>query len=238
MKKELLLMALMLGMAVSASAQQVRFGIEGGMNLSGIKTNDDKESNPKGLSAGWQIGGTASYEFKNHITLMSGLTLMHTQRNGKFSPSYGGYFPKAEVKSNQLTLPIKAGYDFHVGKALSITPFVGLYASYHFSGGSGNMDYYNHAYYYGEEPVKARWKAMNSFSYQTYIYDENGEITNTSIEEFAPLRRWTWGAVGGVNATINDHYTISLQYMEDFKRIHKDLNFRDYSLMLSVGYKF
>ena len=237
MKKVLLLTALVLGLIANAHAQQVKFGIEGGMNLSGIRTNDDRQS-PRGLSAGWQIGGTASYEFKNHITLSSGIIFMNTQRNAKFLPWYGGYFPTAEVKSNQLTLPLKAGYTFQIGKSLSITPAVGLYASYHFSGGLGNMDYYNHAYHLGQDPVKARWGAMHSFNYYVSIYNENGEIENSFVEEIDPLRHWTWGAVGGINATIKDHYTISLQYMEDIKRIQRELNFRDYSLMLSVGYKF
>ncbi len=238
MKKVLLLTALVLGVVTSAQAQQVKFGIEGGMNLSGIRTNDDRESNPKGLSLGWQIGGTATYEFNNHITLMSGLTLMHTQRNAEFLPWYGGYFPKAEMKTNQLTLPLKAGYTIHISDALRITPFVGAYASYHFSGGNGNMDYYDHAYHYMQEPTKAKWGAMYRFNYYTYEYNENLEVVNTSTEYIDPLRHWTWGATGGINATIKDHYTISLQYMEDIKRIQKELNFRDYSLMLSVGYKF
>ena len=238
MKRLMTLLALMLCMTMAIQAQKVRFGIEGGMNLSGIRTNDDRESNPRGLSAGWQIGGTASYEFKNHITLMTGLTLMHTQQNAKFSPSMGGYFPKAEVKTNQLILPLKAGYTFHIGNALSITPFAGLYASYHFSGGDGSMDYYNHAYHLGEEPVKAKWGAMDAFSYNTYIYNEDGEVKGSSTNQIAPIRHWTWGAVGGINATFKNHYTVSLQYMEDIKRIQKNLNFRDYSMMLSVCYKF
>lgn len=218
-------------------AQQVRFGVEGGMNLSGIKTNDDRESNPKGLSLGWQISGTATYEFNNHITLMSSLTLMHTWRKAKFSPWYGGYFPKVEIKTNQLTLPLKAGYTFHICDALSITPFLGSYASYHFSGGNGNINHYE--YVNGSQTlINAKWGAMHRFNYYIYIVDENGDIINASMEYIDPLRHWTWGATGGINATIKDHYTISLQYMEDIKRIQKELNFRVYSLMLSLSYKF
>ncbi|MBR3626000.1 MAG: outer membrane beta-barrel protein [Bacteroidaceae bacterium] len=237
MKRLLTLMALMLCMAVVTQAQKVRFRIEGGMNLSGIRTNDDRESNPRGLCAGWQICGTVSYEFKKHITLISGLTLMHTQRNAKFSPWYGGYFPKAEVKTNQLVLPLKAGYSIHIGKLLRITPSAGLFASYHISGGDGNMNH--HEFVNGElNMIKARWNPMHDFSYYSYAVNEKGEESGSYISNITSVRHWTWGAVGGINATIKNHYTVSLQYMEDIKRIQKDLNFRDYSMMLSVGYKF
>lgn len=218
-------------------AQKISLGFETGINLCSIKANDDMNSHSKGMSAGWQIGGTASYVFKNNITLLSAITFMHTQRKAEFTPWKGNTFPEAQIKSNQITLPIKIGYTFLMNDIVCITPLIGTFVSYHFNGGHGNMNHYD--YVNGERTLtKAKWNPMHEFTYYAYGVNEGGQAIEAYKNHLASLRRWTWGAVGGINATFKDHYTASLQYMEDIKRIHKDLNFRDYSLVLSVGYIF
>lgn len=54
----------------------------------------------------------------------------------------------------------------------------------------------------------------------------------------SPLRKWTYGGVAGLKAVIGKHYTVSLDYFEALKRIHKMCSLRDYGLQLSVGYRF
>jgi hypothetical protein len=67
-----------------------------------------------------------------------------------------------------------------------------------------------------------QWNPMKGFP------DETGEA----------FRHWTYGGIVGVKAVIAGHYTVSLDYSEDIKRILRVGSLRTYGFRLNVGYRF
>lgn len=224
MRKVATIILSVFALSISVSAQQVKFGVEAGANLSHFKTSGEYHAKKKGgMGVGFQIGGTVDYEFKHHWILMSGVSFMQTKSNMELADNTIFYFPDTEIKLNHLMLPIKAGYNISICKNLSITPFIGIYGSYNFNAGSSSLKI-------GDKTDK--WKPMNGYSYA--LPDDNIPYKAT----ITPLEHWTCGAMIGAKAVVANHYTISFQYNEAIKEIQNQCNLRNYGYQLSVGYQF
>ncbi|MBR1940023.1 MAG: porin family protein [Bacteroidaceae bacterium] len=225
MKKGILLMALMLVMAVSASAQQLKFGIEGGMNISSFRSYYGYAwEKPNGLTPGFQLGATVDWNISKHWVLGSGLTFMHIQNKMKTKDEA----IHANIRLNRLVAPLKIGYEFAIGNDWKIMPSLGMFASYNI-GGTSSMDYL----YDGNGTIKHHhWNSLDGCD--GLPTGEGSKYREMGME---PLRHFTYGGIAGVKATFKDHYTISLNYMEEMKRLHKT-GLHTYNYSLSVGYKF
>lgn len=215
---------------IPLSAQQVKFGVETGINLSHYK-NTNNAQQKGGMGVGFQVGGTVDYQFKHHWMLMSGLSFMQTKSNMELSCyDLTSHFPDTEIKLNHLTIPIKIGYDIHVCKYFDLIPYIGVYGSYDF--GAGNCDVTTRPNNVDAAKID-KWKPMDGYSY-TIPMEKPYEYT-TTIE---PFRKWTYGGLGGVKAVIANHYTISFQYYEAIKKAQKQCKLRNYGYQISVGYQF
>ena len=72
MKRLMTLMALLLSMVVATQAQKVRFGIEGGMNISSFRSYYGYAwEKPDGLTPGFQLGATVDWNISKHWVLGS-----------------------------------------------------------------------------------------------------------------------------------------------------------------------
>ena len=58
----------------------------------------------------------------------------------KFSPYMVTHFPKTDTKINNLILPLKIGYNFHITERFCLMPSIGLYAAYGFSAGNSSLE--------------------------------------------------------------------------------------------------
>ncbi len=215
-------------------AQEFHWGVEAGMNLTHFKGLHKLMSEKVGgMKLGGQVGVTVDYEFKRHWMLLSGLTFMNTKSNMKLGSTFGGFpFPDTEIKLNHLVLPVKVGYNFRIRENLNLIPSIGLYAMWNFNAGSSSIAYPGKQEAEGKSMIYTQWKPMDGFSYVVF---EDPRIITDGI---SPLRKWTYGGVAGLKAVIGKHYTVSLDYFEALKRIHKMCSLRDYGLQLSVGYRF
>lgn len=224
-----IIITLILGILIfsmPAAAQQVKFGVEAGANLSHFKSSGEYHAQKKGgMGGGFQIGGTVDYEFRRHWVLMSGVSFMQTQSNMELADHTIFYFPDTEIKLNHLMLPIKVGYNITICKSFSVAPFIGIYGSYNFNAGSSSLKV-------GDKEDK--WKPMSGYSYSFPDTDIPYEYKAT----INPLRHWTYGAMVGVKAVVANHYTISVQYNEAIKQIQAQCKLRNYGYQLSVGYLF
>lgn len=139
------------------------------------------------------------------------------------------YFPKTEIKMNNLILPLKMGYNIRVSDKLSLIPSVGVYASYGFGAENCSLDVIHQE---GDnittEPAK--WKPLDGFSYKA------GEPNNSG--NLQAFRRWDYGGIVGMKAVIADHYTISFDYRVGIKKIQAQNGLRNSTFQFSVGYRF
>lgn len=211
---------------IPASAQQVKFGVEAGANLSHYKSSKNHAQKEGGMGVGFQIGGTVDYEFKHHWMLMSGVSFMQTQSKMELIDASVFYFPNTEIKLNHLFIPLKVGYNIPLCKNINLIPFIGIYGSLNFSAGNCSLTATS-------GNISDKWKPMNGYSYivpSDLPYDHEVKLN--------AFRNWSYGAIGGVKAVIASHYTVSLQYYESIMKIQKQCGLRNYGYQLSVGYLF
>lgn len=126
-------MALLACGAMTASAQQakeLRFGVEGGMNVSKI-TNQNSD-----WRLGFTVGGRLEYNFTNSFYMNAGL--LWSQKGSKFSTSQSvaGYTVTGTYKSNPgyIEIPVDFGYRFNVGNGVSIFGQTGPYFAFGVAG--------------------------------------------------------------------------------------------------------
>lgn len=233
MKKILTILLLTLWL-VPYSFAQVKFGVETGMNLSHYKTSSRYQAQKKGgMEAGFQLGGTVDYTFCHHWLLISGASFIQTQSKMELADYMNFYFPNTKIKQNHIVVPLKVGYNFHLGKKFSLVPFIGIYGSYNFSAGKCPLD----IAYPSESGVrieKTKWNPMKGYSYII----PNANLPYDYEAKLSALRHWTYGGTGGIKAIIADHYTISFSYYEAIKKVQKQCSLRNYGYQLSVGYQF
>lgn len=216
---------------VCKASAQVKVGVEAGANLSRMVGTSSLPSE-KTAKVGGQLGVNVDYEFKNRWMLMSGLTFVRMQGelelgenyNGASADSYANLssfmkFPEVQTKINYLQVPLKLGYHFRLNERFSMIPSAGAYFAYGFSAGKCDLKVLD-----GEtgEVSATQWKPLDGKK-------ERG------LDGF---RKWDWGAVVGVKAVWNQHYTLSLDYSYGVKKALADYELRNTGFRLSIGYRF
>lgn len=232
MKAKLLNSIILLMLFTFPLSAQVRFGIEGGMNLSHYLSGSSKFGAEQvgGMKAGFQLGATVDYEIGDHWMLISGLSWLQNRSTMKMTDHMVSYFPKTEIKMNNIVLPLKVGYAFHLADKVSLIPSVGAYASYGFSAGSCSLDViYPLEESDGVRTESTTWKPQDGFFYQ---------VSENNYGSLQAFRHWDYGAIAGIKAVIADHYTVGLNYTVGLKKVQKQNDLRNSTFQLSVGYRF
>ncbi len=214
------------------ASQQVKFGVEAGANLSHyLASQKHTAEQTGGMKAGFQVGATVDYEFKKHWTLSSGLTLLQNRSTMKFSPYMVTHFPKTDTKINNLILPLKIGYNFHITERFCLMPSIGLYAAYGFSVGNSSLEIVQPDGE-GARTETHQWNPMKGYSYPIEGSPNNAHALLT------PFRHWEYGGTAGLKAIIAEHYTVSFNYMVGIKQVHDLLGLRNSNFQLNIGYRF
>ena len=237
MKKMLLLFSAFAFCGILSTHAQLKLGVEAGVNLTQFQCNEKGHaSTPFGMGAGFQVAGTVDYEFRSHWVVASGLTFAWTQSDVELTcPSLGNatLWPKVNVRLNHLMLPVKVGYDFHIGKHVNLMPSVGLYAAYNFTVGKSTLQRLD--YDADDSPAgftQHQYDPMDGYSYSVPTHNP------LYPAEISPFRRWEGGAMGGVKAIIKQHYTFSVDYYQSFSEVQSSNDLRSSGLMISVGCRF
>lgn len=237
MKKHLLVLALS-AMSVYPAMSQVKWGIEAGMTASRIAVGQ-KVTESEASSAGMQVGLTVDYSFGKKWMLMSGLSLV--QKGGEIGRELttnagnvnlfnsGPAVNHVSFKMNYLELPVKIGYSFDVCRNVNLIPSIGVYAAYGFNAGDCSLDVYRTYETYGAY-MPDNWKPFNGY---------NGMKENQTLSTpLNKVERWDFGGVVGLKAIVSDHYTASFSYSHSIKAIQSQLDLRNSTFQLSVGYRF
>ncbi|WP_029272291.1 porin family protein [Flavobacterium sp. KJJ] len=106
-----------------ANAQNVKFGVKGGFNLSSLKGNIENET-PK---FGFQLGGLAEFKLTDKFYIQP--ELLFSTQGGKYQQSGVDYLYKQELNSSYLNIPIMAKYYIIDKLSLEAGPQVGFLLS-------------------------------------------------------------------------------------------------------------
>lgn len=235
MRKALSISLISLLVSLTASAQ-VKFGVEAGMNASQTLSGAYAETN--GRVSGFQVGATVDYQFSKHWALMSGLSFV--QKGGELNQNLfvsGGNgtsfllaappFDRISLKMNYIELPLKIGYSFRVSDNLILIPSIGVYGAYGFNAKSCALNALHVKGNRNFEYAPTQWKPFDGYSDPA---DSRSRLDKVS--------RWDLGGVVGVKAVISDHYTASFNYSQGIRKVQRELELRNSSFQLSVGYRF
>lgn len=231
--KKILFFGLVLLAPFYANAQQVKFGLEVGMNSSQTIASDNTYKTD-GRVSGMQIGLTADYSLSEKWILMSGLSFV--QKGGQLTqePLYyskeGSYAanPTKLFKSylNYIELPLKLGFSFNVGEKLRLIPNIGVYAAYGFNGKSSPLAIYRYS-----DVTK-----QGNYSFESWKpFNGHGDKDGGALSKY---ERFDLGGIVGVKAIVADHFTASFNYSHGITQAQQQISARNSSLQLSVGYQF
>lgn len=203
---------------------QVKVGVEAGANLSKFVGNGSSPSEKGEFKAGYQLGVTADYKFKNHLTLMSGVSFIRRNGDLKLGLNYAGgtsvmAYPKVETKINYLQIPFGLGYNFHIGENFNLIPFAGVYVAYGFGAGKCALEVMGDN---ASQITSIGWKPLQGLK-------EQG---------LGAFRHWDWGGTAGVKTVIAKHYTVSVGYSLGIMKAQPGYGLRNSTLQMSVGYCF
>ena len=124
MKKfyKVFLVAIAVLFSTATYAQDLKFGVNAGMNLSNMSGDYDNTK----ANIGFQVGVTVDYFLTPEIFLQSGLSF--TTKGVKFDDLPGISDPK--IGESYLQLPIRVGYSIPVSDGFNINFNVGPYLAY------------------------------------------------------------------------------------------------------------
>ncbi|TDX09484.1 porin family protein [Flavobacterium sp. S87F.05.LMB.W.Kidney.N] len=87
-----------------ANAQDVKFGLKGGINLSSF-SGDIEDASSK---VGFQVGGFAEFKLTDKFSIQP--ELLYSTQGAKFEESEVNYFYKEKINTNYLNVPVMAKY--------------------------------------------------------------------------------------------------------------------------------
>ncbi|MDR0973973.1 MAG: PorT family protein [Prevotellaceae bacterium] len=199
MKTKIMVVSLFVLMTAGAvHAQNVRFGIRGGLNFASLNeyeipvaTREEAEMDER---LGLYAGAFVQVDLSEKVGLETGL--FYTQLGGRDKED--DYGEQYEVKANPsyLQLPVSIFYKFTV-KQLTLYPSVGLYAGY---GLSGKMK--------GSGSVTNRDETVTQIDFDDDYFDT-----------FA--RKFDIGGTIGIHAAYSK-FILSLTYDRGFVRVNKE----------------
>lgn len=228
-----LIMAFVAIIIASSANAQIKFGIETGINASKLLVSSPSKAEQNGgMKFGFQIGGTIDYNLGNSFILMSGLSFQQTRTEAKLLDHEVVFFPKTEIKLNNLFVPVKIGYNIKINDKLSIIPSFGLYVNYAFDAGKSKIDIIETSGETNYKTTSTTWKPTDGLTYK--VSDE--PITHyASLQAF---RNWTVGGIGGIKMILCDHYTLSLNYSCGINYMQSQNSLKNSSFQAAIGYRF
>lgn len=220
--QKVIICALMAVVAVGASAQGIRYGVEGGLNVS-------SPMNADGTKCGFSVGVNAQLPLNGAWYLEGALKLSSKPFSIKENYYDGGYWEgpgdpfeltaKADMTPYYLNIPIHAGYKMALGDNLDLSLSAGPYF------GIG---------LWGKGTTKVTVKG----NVPAGVDIEPGEYKVDNVFKDSDMRRFEIGV--GVKAGLEfmDHYRLSVGYDIQLNSMMKSDDYYNQVVSVSLGYTF
>ena len=218
--KKFFICLLMGAMAAGAGAQGLRYGVEGGLNVS-------SPMNADGTKCGFNIGATAEYGFQSECFVSGALKLSSKPfkaKQGYVAGDFDGSDTGAvdvcvEMTPYYLNIPIHAGYRMGLGDNVKLSVSAGPYLGVGLWGkGTGTVKVS------GDVPSDLDIKA--------------GKYKVDNVFKDSDLRRFEIGASVKAGLEFKDRYRLSVGYDIQLNSMMKDDDYYNQVVSVSVGYMF
>lgn len=222
--KKFFIGALMATVAVGAGAQGMRYGIEGGLNVS-------SPMNADGTKCGFNIGVNAEYGFQSGWFLSGALKLSSKPFSIKESYYAGDFWDgglsgdgfemrtKFNITPYYLNIPLHAGYKMALGDNLNLSLSAGPYFGIGLWGkGTAIVDIK------GDAPAG--------------VDVEPGKYKTDNVFKDSGMRRFEIGVGVKAGLEFKDHYRLSVGYDIQLNSMVKSDDYYNQVVSVSVGYMF
>lgn len=223
---KLIFLTLALFLCINASSQNspFRFGVNAGMNLSNAMIGT-VETNGSSFRTGYQIGLTVDYAISGKFNILSGLSFIvkGSQIEDLDYMSYTGGTPDFTNKFEQqyIQLPLFGAYKINLSDDLNLMFGIGPYFAYGVGGKSKRI--LNRGVY-GDGSTEREFDTFGDNEEYTY---------------FDQLKRFDFG----LGALVNLEYkkiNLNIGYDQGLTNSAQSeyYEYRNYSLIFSLGYKY
>jgi opacity protein-like surface antigen len=131
MKKVFLTVAVVVAIAVSASAQ-IKVSGTAGLNLSSMVSSYGSKSETSDSKAGLKLGVLGEYSFSDYLGVQAGLVF--SQKGGAYKDSGPGYSSERKTTLNYLQIPVNAVGRYKLNDDFAVTALAGPYVAFALSG--------------------------------------------------------------------------------------------------------
>ncbi len=119
--RKLLFAAAVLILAATLNAQEIRFGVKGGLNIGFLKTKYDGSSEKSGSLTSFYLGARTEYGMSEKMSIQG--ELLYQTFGGKYQ--FDGQMEEDKIKLSELSLPIVLKY-YIVPQKLSVNGGISL----------------------------------------------------------------------------------------------------------------
>ena len=137
MKKTIIAATLFTACCLHAQAQTWSYGLHAGINSSGYTGGKAYTIYGNSDRIGYEVGGDIRYTLHGGLLFASGLSILQTGGQFAVMSDYVGAtghgetaFPEVNTRLLSAEIPLKAGWDFRLGRNVVLSPHIGAYARY------------------------------------------------------------------------------------------------------------
>ena len=204
-------------------AQGVKYDVHAGANLSGYVSGNHYTAQDRDMKVGAGLGVGISYETDNRFVISSGLDFLlvrggFTAMSEYVSPTGGPFttFPSVNTREISIQVPLKFGYDFHLGEKWHFVPAIGVYGRFSMISIKDNVTENT-----GEGTTTFKWNCFNSYQGSSRLSSYN---------------RWDVGGLIEGKFTYLDRYSVSLGYNRGFLDKSSQFKFKNQGCHFTIGY--
>lgn len=222
MKKIIFFAFFALGVCFSSNAQKTGYGIQLGGNISGIR--EEPQQLYLGTKFGFQVGGFVDYYLSEHIFTKASLIFMTKGAHNEATAL--GLSIYTNLNPMYLQLPLVIGYSFKLNPDINLDINLGPYLALGIAGKSNSKITGN-----GSNDRNVNVDYFKETNDQELVYLGNND-------------RFDYGIRFGVGININRllffsiDYDLGLANVYDDKYINDYYSKENYSIGLTIGYRF
>lgn len=214
--RKLLFCALFTVMALCASAQnQINWSVKAGIGMGNIIGNSVES--PK-VTLAYKLGAALECPFDKVWSLQTGMFFVSKGTNHTIV-EMDGYSAQAQVNALYLELPLMAAARFSIDRNTRIVVSAGPYCAWGIGGKTKALGY--------------SWSSSSRPDW------DSGNVIkmNTFADEGLDLRRLDYGVGGGISVEYQ-HYIIGIDGQFGLCKLKKELEAKNLTGFVTVGYKF
>ncbi len=224
MKKTIIAAALFTACCLHAQAQTWSYGLHAGINSSGYTGGKAYTIYGNSDRIGYEVGGDIRYTLHGGLLFASGLSILQTGGQFAVMSDYVGAtghgetaFPEVNTRLLSAEIPLKAGWDFRLGRNVVLSPHIGAYARYALASIKDNVRTAN-------EEQTEKWNCLKNY--------------NKGHRHIEAFKRFDAGLTAEVELRLFRHYLLTAGYRRGFVEQSAQYGLKSQIFTVALGYLF